>query len=439
MRDRQVKLLETKQHSLIDFEVNDEISYRELSAQIIFLEETLSIIVAANDHLAYLEEGDSSDRINILMDFEDKFCHLFAVLTIKLQGFLKTRSHANQSVSAGTPLTSHAFPSVRTSPSRSPFSTLACTTTSCPHCGSNHDIFNCMAFTNMSPVDRRESIIQNERCIKCLKPKKYFNHQCSYSNCLTCKKRHHSLLHYESAPKHSSPIQASENSSQAAVPLPPPLISPSHSAQVDTPLEATGKVACLLPEPHSATGHISLDDTGQAESSTAPSQVDNATAPSSAPPSPPSCDAPPFTPRVQSTQAQDSLADELTSSQGINKLISAPHAFAEKVTPVLLNDTIKLRPISYASAENVSQVSQNDTAKLPVLHTPSPADQTGREAASSAAKQITCQPPPLLAQTQPPSSVTQPPAETSEATASLPTPGPPLRSRTLVYAVRRFE
>lgn len=73
-----------------------------------------------------------------------------------------------------------------------------------------HKIYQCQAFKNKSPNDRYQIVKENQRCVSCLG-----NHpvkECkSIASCLTCHKKHHSLLHFN---------KSQENSPHSAAPTP---------------------------------------------------------------------------------------------------------------------------------------------------------------------------------------------------------------------------
>ncbi|XP_045459596.1 uncharacterized protein LOC123670134 [Melitaea cinxia] len=67
----------------------------------------------------------------------------------------------------------------------------------CVMCGSQHHIYQCKAFVDMSMKERQENVKKNKLCFNCLVPSHSVN-KCRQSTCCKrCGRRHHSLLHFE--------------------------------------------------------------------------------------------------------------------------------------------------------------------------------------------------------------------------------------------------
>lgn len=73
--------------------------------------------------------------------------------------------------------------------------------TSCPHCSSNHLLFQCHKFRSL-PVEKRSEVVQNLRvCYNCLRSNHMASACSSSRTCNQCQKRHHSLLHTDRTSK----------------------------------------------------------------------------------------------------------------------------------------------------------------------------------------------------------------------------------------------
>lgn len=74
----------------------------------------------------------------------------------------------------------------------------AVTTTpiSCDYCQSEHFIFSCKAFKDLSPHDRFSTVKKISLCLNCLRPNHNLS-ECTRSSCQKCHKRHNTLLHFE--------------------------------------------------------------------------------------------------------------------------------------------------------------------------------------------------------------------------------------------------
>lgn len=83
----------------------------------------------------------------------------------------------------------------------------------CTMCNLEHLLTNCPKFNKMAVPDRVKFVKQNKFCFNCLNPKHFITECKSRFNCLKCKKRHHSLLHYNEGTKnYEQKIKQSEAS-----------------------------------------------------------------------------------------------------------------------------------------------------------------------------------------------------------------------------------
>ncbi|XP_059058258.1 uncharacterized protein LOC131851732 [Achroia grisella] len=104
----------------------------------------------------------------------------------------------------------------------------------CVMCKGEHFLHKCPQFMQLSPVQRNEYVKTNTLCFNCLKPYK-FNHRCSKHKCLTCRGRHHTMLHMQSrAILVNSLISQSNNIEQPSTPAPVPILPPAPAAPTMT-------------------------------------------------------------------------------------------------------------------------------------------------------------------------------------------------------------
>lgn len=78
----------------------------------------------------------------------------------------------------------------------------------CALCRKNHGIFSCEKFTKMNPEARSATVKSLGLCYNCLRP----NHMvsdCKSRTCKKCKRKHHTLLHFESDSKKQESADAS--------------------------------------------------------------------------------------------------------------------------------------------------------------------------------------------------------------------------------------
>ena len=70
---------------------------------------------------------------------------------------------------------------------------------SCPICPENHYVFHCNTFKGYSIKQRKEHVVAHSLCSNCLKPGHALEACRSTFRCFTCKAKHSSLLHEDSA------------------------------------------------------------------------------------------------------------------------------------------------------------------------------------------------------------------------------------------------
>ena len=87
-------------------------------------------------------------------------------------------------------------PVVESKPSTSYFKKIV----QCPYCKNNHPLYQCEQFKKLSVKQRHEFIKHQGRCFNCLKLNCSVN-TCKCTGCLTCGKKHHSILHFEKVPE----------------------------------------------------------------------------------------------------------------------------------------------------------------------------------------------------------------------------------------------
>ncbi|CAG7718718.1 unnamed protein product, partial [Allacma fusca] len=69
---------------------------------------------------------------------------------------------------------------------------------------SGHFVYNCPSFQKLSPSERMEKVKNQRLCFNCLFPG-HMSQSCpSKTSCKKCSRRHHSMVHFESAPTSSS-------------------------------------------------------------------------------------------------------------------------------------------------------------------------------------------------------------------------------------------
>lgn len=122
----------------------------------------------------------------------------------------------------------------------------------CAICSESHFIRACSTFLRMSIADRRTEIKKHRCCFNCLSPGHSVSECRNRSNCQTCNKRHHTLLHDSSsgasiaaAPAHHSFTPASVHQASATTPTP-----------VISPLGPAPALHSLVPAPTHVSSHI---------------------------------------------------------------------------------------------------------------------------------------------------------------------------------------
>ncbi|XP_059221576.1 uncharacterized protein LOC131996143 [Stomoxys calcitrans] len=81
----------------------------------------------------------------------------------------------------------------------------------CKICNSNHSLRSCQEFLKMSPQARSEFVRQNNTCLNCLSYTHIRSDCKSKFLCTTCKKNHHTLLHFPNSNTKSSPNKSNVN------------------------------------------------------------------------------------------------------------------------------------------------------------------------------------------------------------------------------------
>ncbi|XP_073951812.1 uncharacterized protein [Choristoneura fumiferana] len=132
------------------------------------------------------------------------------------------------------------------------------TSWSCAFCGGSHRIYDCATFLSLCVEDRISGAAKLKLCLNCLR-KGHTSHRCRLGPCLTCKKRHNSLLHREVPQAVNQPLNAT-----APPPLPEPGVASnnmavSHSSHV---LLSTALVDVYNPASNSCVTVRALLDSG---------------------------------------------------------------------------------------------------------------------------------------------------------------------------------
>ncbi|CAH2083814.1 unnamed protein product [Euphydryas editha] len=83
----------------------------------------------------------------------------------------------------------------------------------CVLCSSDHYIYNCKMFSNMSVHDRQNLIKKSRLCFNCLAPSHSVINCRQSSCCKRCGRRHHSLIHVDREPKLDNPVETASTSS----------------------------------------------------------------------------------------------------------------------------------------------------------------------------------------------------------------------------------
>ncbi|XP_076283630.1 uncharacterized protein LOC143210562 [Lasioglossum baleicum] len=172
----------------------------------------------------------------------------------KLDDFLESRIRSLEALSRTTSQAS--IPTARSStarsgPTRSAQShTTMQTDRSCPLCKADHPLHRCKTFRDKTISQRFEYVKQGSRCINCLSAKHNTRSCPSSYTCHTCKKRHHTLLHFDNAVKSETEREAclaSTTSDANAMRI------PSHSVLQTTALSAHILLATARIDVHSSS------------------------------------------------------------------------------------------------------------------------------------------------------------------------------------------
>lgn len=82
----------------------------------------------------------------------------------------------------------------------------------CSLCKSNHFLYSCKKFLDMSPQDRYTQVKNIGLCTNCLRTR-HSNVECQGKKCKICNKKHNSLLHFQTMKQSQQKIQPSASSS----------------------------------------------------------------------------------------------------------------------------------------------------------------------------------------------------------------------------------
>ncbi|XP_011171556.3 uncharacterized protein LOC105204198 [Solenopsis invicta] len=86
----------------------------------------------------------------------------------------------------------------------------------CPLCKSAHFLNKCPQFVQKSPSQRLEIAKQHQRCVNCFSAKHAVSACPSRFSCRHCQKRHHSMLHLDSASSATATVSASDSETPAS-------------------------------------------------------------------------------------------------------------------------------------------------------------------------------------------------------------------------------
>lgn len=88
--------------------------------------------------------------------------------------------------------------------SASPGGASTAASVSCAFCGGSHRIYDCSSFLSMSIEERISCAAKLKLCLNCLR-KGHTSHRCRVGPCMTCRRRHNTLLHREAAQAVATP------------------------------------------------------------------------------------------------------------------------------------------------------------------------------------------------------------------------------------------
>ncbi|XP_014356362.2 uncharacterized protein LOC106709163 [Papilio machaon] len=84
-------------------------------------------------------------------------------------------------------------------------------TISCGMCHSEHYLYQCKKFSNLTPKERSELVKEKGLCFNCLAPNHSVNKCHQSTSCRRCGRRHHSLLHLEREQEKEKAQETTEN------------------------------------------------------------------------------------------------------------------------------------------------------------------------------------------------------------------------------------
>ncbi|XP_036148430.1 uncharacterized protein LOC118647496 [Monomorium pharaonis] len=138
-----------------------------------------------------------------------------------LKRFFEHRIRALENNAIGAPVK----PGAKTAPSDRVHAATASANVppKCPLCNTPHYLNSCVKFREKN--QRREMVKQQKRCFNCLSEKHTVMSCKSKFSCRVCKKRHHSLLHFDSDSSSIAPEAASPSCSSSVAPAEKPKVS----------------------------------------------------------------------------------------------------------------------------------------------------------------------------------------------------------------------
>ncbi|XP_076549168.1 uncharacterized protein LOC143306442 [Osmia lignaria lignaria] len=146
----------------------------------------------------------------------DTQCPKFSVLDT----FLQSRIRALQSIGSSTSGSTARNAEMSTTKSnRSRAASLhgaAIAKGTCELCKSNHTLGQCSSFKTKSAIQRFEFVKKANRCVNCLSPNHATRKCTSLHGCTICKKRHHTLLHFDESTASTNETTSSQNGASSS-------------------------------------------------------------------------------------------------------------------------------------------------------------------------------------------------------------------------------
>ncbi|XP_070170444.1 uncharacterized protein [Polyergus mexicanus] len=124
----------------------------------------------------------------------------------------------------------------------------------CALCRKNHGIFSCEKFTKMNPEARSATVKSFGLCYNCLRPNHLVS-DCKSGTCRKCKRKHHTLLHFESDARDQESADASSAIVKSSASL--------HSMTASQVLLATALVHMFDEKRQPITCRVLLDNGSQ--------------------------------------------------------------------------------------------------------------------------------------------------------------------------------